>query len=301
MRDDEMALKNIGEENNLEISVLRDENGNPKGFNMFTKTVTRKIMDPKDVVEKTERYSREIPCYNDLFILYYMASKHGLLEKDADIIKAFLLRWIQNNTVELIQKQGIFSKNKPIIIFKQEAITIDPLENKLYQFLKKISENDTLNLNKFQKWLQKNEIDFNLFLSDLKFDCEERMVKKGLMVPIQSDNDPENSVVLRKTSYQILPTYHECLNGIVEFKKFIQEFTLMKEKTIEETNLWNEYLVASQLLGIAQQTSNQLAEILPNFKSKPKRVRIKVPANIPRDQIPEYLENELDRMKNNQQ
>ncbi|MBO4814511.1 MAG: DUF2207 domain-containing protein [Muribaculaceae bacterium] len=48
-------------------------------------------------------------------------------------------------------------------------------------------------------------------------------------------------------------------------KKFLQEFTLLNERTVKEASLWKEYLVHATLFGIADQVRADMKKIWPEY------------------------------------
>lgn len=50
-------------------------------------------------------------------------------------------------------------------------------------------------------------------------------------------------------------------------KKYLQEFTLLDERTVKEVSLWKEYLVHATLFGIADQVRKDLKQIWPDYTS----------------------------------
>ena len=48
-------------------------------------------------------------------------------------------------------------------------------------------------------------------------------------------------------------------------KKFLQEFTLLNERTVKEASLWKEYLVHATLFGIADQVRTDMKQIWPEY------------------------------------
>lgn len=55
-----------------------NEFNNNNSFNV--KIVSRKTIDPKSMIKNDGNdYFRDIPCDNDLFVIYFLASSHGLM------------------------------------------------------------------------------------------------------------------------------------------------------------------------------------------------------------------------------
>jgi uncharacterized membrane protein len=50
---------------------------------------------------------------------------------------------------------------------------------------------------------------------------------------------------------------------VVEFKNFLHDFTLSKERGAVEVGLWKDYLVFAQLYGIADKVATQFQKLFP--------------------------------------
>ena len=50
---------------------------------------------------------------------------------------------------------------------------------------------------------------------------------------------------------------------VVEFKNFLNDFTLSKERGAGEVGLWKDYLVFAQLYGIADKVAEQFQKLYP--------------------------------------
>ena len=57
----------------------------------------------------------------------------------------------------------------------------------------------------------------------------------------------------------------EVAEQMAGLKKFLKEFTLIKEREAIEVNLWNEYLMYAQIFGIAEEVANQFKKLYPEI------------------------------------
>ena len=55
----------------------------------------------------------------------------------------------------------------------------------------------------------------------------------------------------------------QMAQGLIGFKKFLEDFTLTGERETIEAHLWQEYLVFGALLGVADKVAKQLKDIDP--------------------------------------
>ena len=57
----------------------------------------------------------------------------------------------------------------------------------------------------------------------------------------------------------------EDAQEVFGLKKYLEEFTLSKDRTMEEVALWKEYLVHATLFGITDQVSHDMQKVMPDF------------------------------------
>ena len=284
-------------------------------------------------------FFRGIPCNNDLFIIYCLASNLNLLVQESDIFGAFLLRWLKDDKINYnVERKGFFKKKRIIFKFVDNIVINDELEKMMYNFLKNISRNNILDFNEFNEWLSNRTFDFNMFLNQIKMFSHDRMVKFGLLIPsnenvnqnifpsnnfnkqsyrmiynkdgVDSENDELGDVlsqsgnvkIVSSNSFILTSRYYEYVQQIVDFKKYIKEFSLIHEKELLDVKLWGDYLAISQLLGLADEVSIQLDKLVPGFKTKNisrKRVKIKIPGNVSKNEIENYIHDEINKRNDN--
>ena len=56
----------------------------------------------------------------------------------------------------------------------------------------------------------------------------------------------------------------EVAEQMAGLKKFLKEFTLIKEREAIEVNLWNEYLMYAQIFGIAKKVAKEFKKLYPD-------------------------------------
>ncbi|MBE6149295.1 MAG: DUF2207 domain-containing protein [Firmicutes bacterium] len=283
-RNNPEEIKKYQLDNNIKIDkIVRDENGNIKGI-LLNSTVTREKINPKDMVSDAN-YFRDLPCDNDLFIIYHLASMHGLLEQESDLIGAFILKWYNENKINIITKKGLFRKK--LLLQFNDCDILDSLEKQLYNHIRNISIDNVIDKDIYT-WVRKNRFEFNRLLQNIKIDSQIRLKNKGLILLEQNpgntvvkENDTTYKRVLNSGKATILPKYKEYLNELVGFIKYIKDFSLLNEKGIKDVKLWDDYLVISELLGIAGNVSKDMDYVLPKFKTKNrmkakgKRIKVK--------------------------
>ena len=208
-------------------------------------------------------YYRDIPLDGDIFKIYYVASQYGIAKKRTNIFGAFLLKWIRDGIVEVEnrQKNGIFNKEETVIIFKGDPNYNyqNKYEKELYNFLYSASKDGELENKEFEKycksaytrvysWFEKA---FNNIKCELK---EESLInvnkKRGLMFNNYYKASEQLEVEVKK---------------IVGLKRYLSEYTWIDKRSALEVNLFEDYLIVAQVLGIAGTVIKQFKNLYPEM------------------------------------
>ena len=114
------------------------------------------------------------------------------------------------------------------------------------------------------------------YLQRLMYDAagEDHVLQPKELETYMKANPVENRPVV-KVLFSLLETSKMDLRAVqrndVEqvfgLKKYLQEFTLLDERTVKEVSLWKEYLVHATLYGIADQVRKDLKQIWPDYTS----------------------------------
>ena len=56
---------------------------------------------------------------------------------------------------------------------------------------------------------------------------------------------------------------------VAGLKKFLEDYSSMKEKKYIEVHIWNEYLMFAELFGIADKVREQFSKLYPDIKTNP--------------------------------
>ena len=58
------------------------------------------------------------------------------------------------------------------------------------------------------------------------------------------------------------------LSDLYGFKKYLREFSLIEERTVNDTYIWQEYLIYATLFGIADEVADQLVKVNPQLEAQ---------------------------------
>ena len=213
---------------------------------------------------KTINYYRDIPCNKDIELAYFILNKLNIINTKTlkkGIVGAFILKWLKlgyitvsNDKKSLIINDDIYSS-----IWKKELTLDSYYENKLYMILHQASNDSILNPNEFKKWSRKNYKILNSWYSDIL---------------INKKSEIEHLIVHSvKKSFFGTETYYKEFNerlmndayNLIGLKKFLLDFSNIKDRSSIEVELWEYYLIFATLFGITDKIDNELKELYPDL------------------------------------
>lgn len=213
---------------------------------------------PKDVP-----LYRDIPCRGDIFRTYFVANSYKLLKKKTDFLGAIFLKWLKENRIS-VEKQEvgkIFKKEDTCIILKNEKPFLNEHEESLYKMIKEASKDEILQEKEFEKWCSSN---YSKILNwfDKVLDSErDLLISEGIIemqeIPVMK--------VFKKKKYIVNASLMEEAKQLAGLKNFLEEFTLIKEREPIEVNLFEDYLIFAQILGIAKKVASQFKKLYPEI------------------------------------
>lgn len=191
-------------------------------------------------------WCRDVPYGGDLLAANYTLGRLGEIKKGSSFASAMILRMIYRGALET-RNTG---NNQVDIFFNDEkAVGLDTESRELYDMLKAASGSDLILQDKeFSRWSKRNYKRVNKWVTD----ASER-----------------GSRALRGLghigSYFYTDAGKAEARKLLGFKKFLSDFTLVKERGSREVGLWQDYLVYASLFGIADQVAKELHDIDPKL------------------------------------
>ncbi|MHB8129253.1 MAG: DUF2207 family protein [Mobilitalea sp.] len=209
-------------------------------------------------LSKHVEYFREVPIAGNLEATFVLAKEFGQINDDGNLIGAAFLKLINAGCLEPMseKKVGLFGKEKESISLK----LIHPPEikevtaNMLYSLLVLVSGNDQiLQENELENYCTKNYSAMIRIVDAAKQDGKNTLVQINSYEPTKKANIIELS-----------PRGEMLFLNILGFKKYLLDFSLIGERTIAESIIWQDYLTFATLLGIADKVIEQFEKVYPN-------------------------------------
>ena len=197
----------------------------------------------------TEWY-REAPMDGNLFASSFVLDNGWRFptgqNSSKGLIGAFFLRWILDGKVKVHTDSR--NEKRVNLDFSLEPDIQDDVERALYNMAREASgTNLLLESGEFEKWSERNFKKMTAWPTRARARGQGYLHDKHYFAHGTTTNDDG----AREARH------------VVEFKNFLNDFTLSKERTAGEVGLWKDYLVFAQLYGIADKVASQFQKLYP--------------------------------------
>ena len=198
---------------------------------------------------KITEWFREAPMDGNLFASSYVLD-HGWRfsgpASSKNLIGAFFLRWILDGTVKV--QQDTKNAKRVNLVFNPDAVFANDTESALYRMaLEASGGNMLLETGEFEKWSEQHYKQVMAWPERAKSAGKSYLTGKGWLKGSDGTKGDGTAEACR----------------VVEFKNFLEDFTLSKERGATEVGLWKDYLVYAQLFGIADKVAQQFQRLYP--------------------------------------
>ncbi|MCD7964470.1 MAG: DUF2207 domain-containing protein [Clostridiaceae bacterium] len=221
---------------------------------------------------KDDGYERDIPLEGNICAIYSLLKMTGWSKSENDVIGAYLLRWLQQGTVELKNMKkgglgGLMNKEAPAVVLKTSPDSEDPVECELFSLLTEASGADHIlqekemyhwaenHFQEMKNWLNKASENGQKYMNDMGYLCNLYMPGTFHVFTVEqkafTEGGRQQAVNLRR------------------FQNYLKDFTLMQERSPVEVALWDDYLVTAQLFGMADKVAETFRSLYPvQFREK---------------------------------
>ena len=208
-------------------------------------------------------YFRDIPGKKELFRNYYISNLYGIILQKSDFLGAVLLKWMKEGsvTIEKTEKKGFFKKTDIVTAMKiGDVVCNNSLEKELYDMIKSAAKDDYLESDEFKKW-SRNHYDKLLSWFDKTLNYQgDALILDGSI----QRNETQKMLFKNVTFTENESVLNEAIQ-LAGLKKYLIEFSNMKEKEAIEVHLWQDYLIYAQMFGIAKRVAEQFKKMYPEI------------------------------------
>ena len=202
-------------------------------------------------------YYREIPCNKDMNMGFSIVDRFDLNKKESSIIGACLLDLIiKKSLVPIIDKNTSFmGKVKKTVDMKIENPPNDfSPSTELYNILVKAAGADGILQDKeLKKYCKAHPSLMRDFINNTKQNGETPLEAMG---PYKKN--------INKCSDEV----KNQVSQVIGLKKYLEDFSLISERSVEEVDIWEDLLVWATLYDIAEEVMKDFKKIYPNLTER---------------------------------
>ena len=190
---------------------------------------------------KIDTWCRDVPFDANPTVLYsLMQSGDHLAKSDSvafsNVISAYFLKWIQEGIIRAEQDPKNEKRvNLRFVKTDNELAFDDKMERIVYQAAVKAAGDNLLEADEFKKWSYKNDSEVASW--------------------------PKEAIYCNKSFWGEASQEERC--KVVEFKNFLEDFTLVQERSAPEVGLWKKYMIMASALGIADKVAKNFEKLFP--------------------------------------
>ena len=200
-------------------------------------------------VRRIKGWHRDIPVGGDIAAAYYVlreGDRMPVAKLSDRLIGAYFLRWVLGGRVGVLPdpKKG----GRVNLSFEQEAAFTDPVENEVYRMARAASgDNLILEAGEFEKWSKKSYKRVSDLPDRAKLHGSTWFAERKLLEKSDSCNEAGK----------------QAAREVVEFRNYLEDFTLSRQRGTAEVALWQDYLVFAALFGISDKVAKEFERLYP--------------------------------------
>ena len=195
-------------------------------------------------------YYRDVPNDGNMNVTYHMGLCEHACEEGA-LTGAYLLRLIADGALEPVERDG--RSDKVSLRLSRAPRTGSEFDDALYTVLEAAAgEDGTLQPAELERYCRRNCRPLTAFMDSCKSDATRTMADKRWLknIACRSRRDLTEAGV-------------EQLDQILGLKRFLLDFSLIHERGVGETVIWQDYMVYAMLFGIADKVAPQIKRLYP--------------------------------------
>ena len=213
----------------------------------------------KEINKKEVPMFRDIPCNKDIYYANALVMLNNFGYKETNIFGAIILKWIKQEKITFRNEtKGIFNRETSSIDLTLNPTFDDPYEKEIFDMMYKASGDGILEAKELEKWSKNHYTTFfNTFKS---------------ITTNQVDILKENNHIYTRTNKEeckkknvMDDTIYQDSTELYGLKKYLIEFSDMKNKEAFEVKLWDEYLMFAYIFGIADKVAKQFKNLYPEI------------------------------------
>ena len=195
-------------------------------------------------------YFRDAPNDGNLNVTYQLGLCSGLC-KEGSLLGAYLMRLISQGCLE--STDNSMDAESVRLRLNHGPQSGNAYDDVLYTILEAAAGADGILVpNELERYCGQNYVPISRFMESCERDGKQTLVKNGCLKGAVLDNDKD----LTKKGQQEL-------DEVYGLKHFLLDFSMIHERGVKESVIWQDYMVYALILGIADKLEAQIQELYP--------------------------------------
>lgn len=196
-------------------------------------------------------YFRDAPNNGNLNVTHRLGAACELCREDS-LLGAYLLRLIGGGALEP-EETGARSPQVDLRLIRPPR-SGNPYDDAFYTILEAAAGDDgVLQAKELERLCEKNAKPLAGFADSCRMDADRTMIRAGCY----------RGAVCEGVK-SLTEQGQRQLDEILGLKRFLLDFSLIHERGVRETVIWQDYLIYAHLLGIADQVAPQIRKLYPD-------------------------------------
>ncbi len=220
----------------------------------------------KKVKIRKRDYHSDIPLNGYLpGIFYFYQMRKSQIQMRQSILSAYFLKWVHDGALNFIYNpgelkglRGFISQFKTHDFFEivKEPDYDSQFERDLWAFMVAAAGDEVLDNKELEQYVSKKIDEFEELFTDIFDETADYAIAHDLL-------DVEERKHANR--YDLTDKGFQALLNVHQFKNYLNDYTLARERNVQEVHLWDEYLIIATLLGIGDKVAKQFQEIMPEY------------------------------------
>ena len=210
---------------------------------------------------KNANYFRDTPNGGDIAMSHVLTKDFNIWNaKEANVIGAIIMKMINDKNLEPLQEKsiGFFGNEKVNTSLKIGPAPTEPIVRGLYDILiKAAGEDQILQENEVKNYLKHDYTALTNYIDSLEEKGHNSLNKNLCYKKILGNNLSDLTENGKKE-----------LEEVYGLRKFLNEFSLISERSLVEGVIWENLLVYATLFGLAKKVLDELKKVYPNELTK---------------------------------
>lgn len=201
-------------------------------------------------------YFRDLPYHKeDLAKAYWISCEYRLISKKTDYLGALLLKWLKDGNIT-IKKEGKnpSSHHEDTTIVFNNCKDLSEVERQLYEMMYTSSNDGILEKKEFEVWCKKNYQKILAWFDRVIDTATESFIADGLLIQKGTRLSCTTTEKMRSKACEVY--------GL---KRFLEDFSNIKDRSAIEVQYWEEYLMYAQIFGIAKKVMKEFKNLYPDI------------------------------------